>query len=129
MKLPRLLLFGFLVLVGASCQSTSRNQDLPGLNQSFTEMVAPVYRFSLMASGGIDLFYCSLSFRAKNGRFPNDYTELSEFVKQSNGYLVLSQHERVELRPLPGDGLEIRYVRPGRTNEMKIMLGGPDEKK
>lgn len=117
------------MLVEASCSSTTKNRDLFGMGQTFTETMASVYRLSLLASGGIDLFYCSLSFRIKNDRFPNDYAELSEFVKQSNGYLVLGQYERVELKRLPGDVLEICYVRPGRTNEMKITLGGPVEKK
>ena len=88
-----------------------------------------MYDISLLRSGAIDVLYCSVSFRHKNDRWPNDYAELSAFVNQSNGYLMLGEYERVDLRPLPHDGLEICYVRPGHTNEMKLTLGGPGEKK
>lgn len=98
------------------------------MGKMFTTAMEPIYNIRLMSSGTIDVIYCSASFHNKNGRFPSNYAELSEFVTQSNGYLAIGPYERVELKPLPEDGLEICYVRPGRTNELRITLGGASGK-
>ena len=87
-----------------------------------TEPLSPLYEMSMLRSGAIDLLYCLGSFHNKKGRVPKDYAELSTFVAESDGYLVLAKYERVDFSPLPNDGLEVRYVRPGRTNEMKFTL-------
>ena len=76
-----------------------------------------------------DLIYCSGSFRKKTERWPKDYAELSEFVEHSNGYLWLGTYERVNLRQLPEDLLEIRFVPHGTTNEMKMRLKGKSQGK
>ena len=106
------------------CSSSSRKNDTFGteFRKAVTEPFAPLYDLSMMGSGAVDLLYCSTSFHRKNGRWPDNYEELSDYVKQSNGYLALGQYERVTLNPTPNDGLEVRYVRPGHTNEMKFTL-------
>ena len=71
----------------------------------------------------MDLLYCSTSFRHKNGRWPVDYSELSTFVEHSDGYLRLGDYERVILKPIPDDRLEVCFVRTGQTNEMKFTVG------
>jgi len=81
---------------------------------------APIYHTTALTA--TDVLYCSASFRNKNERWPKDYTELSEFVQQSNGYLWLRKYERVELTQLPEDVLQISFVRTGSTNEMKLRL-------
>ena len=69
-----------------------------------------------------DLLYSSESFRNKTGRWPKDYAELAEFVRQSDGYLSLRHYERVELTQLPEDVLQISFVPSGCTNEMKLKV-------
>jgi hypothetical protein len=81
---------------------------------------API--FAITALSATDLLYCCGSFRKKTERWPKDYTELSEFVEQSNGYLWLRDYERVNLTHLPEDVLEISFVPRGGTNEMKLRL-------
>lgn len=129
MKVFRLLGTGLIFLTFASCCQTPKDRDPFGVRQLVTATMEPIYRMGLFSSGAIDLFYCSASFRSKHGRFPEDFAELTEYVQQSNGYLVLGQYERVNLKLLPADELEIRYVRVGQTNEMKLTMGGPEENK
>jgi len=129
MKHQHFLLLGILEILASSCSTTPKRDDAFGISKTFTEAFAPVYQISLLRRGALDVFYCSASFRHKNDRWPKDYAELSSFVKQSDGYLMLGEYERVDLSPMADDGLEIRYVRPGHTNEMKLTLGRPDEKK
>jgi hypothetical protein len=129
MKRWHILLFGMMAIIASSCRTAPKKDDPFGISKVFTEAVAPIYEISLLRSGAIDVFYCSASFRHKNDRWPKDYAELSAFVKQSNDYLMLGEYERVDLRPLPEDGLEICYVRPGHTNETKLTLRGTAEKK
>jgi hypothetical protein len=83
---------------------------------------APIYGLNALAAA--DLVYCSESFRKKTDHWPTDYAELSEFVRQSNGYLWLGTYERVDLARLEGDVLQINFVPQGSTNEMKLRLGG-----
>ena len=74
-----------------------------------------------------DLIYCSRSFRIKTQRWPKDYAELSEFVRQSDGYLWLGNYQRVKFTPLPEDVLQVSFVPSGSTNKMKIRLNlGPN---
>ena len=131
MRLSLIFLLTLSVVFVSGCTSTRKQNDEFGtaLYKAFTEPFAPIYDISMMRSGAIDLLYCSGSFRHKHGRWPNDYTELSEFVKQSDGYLVIGEYERVALKPLPNDGLEVCYVRPGHTNEIKFTLGDVLQKK
>ena len=129
MKFRHLLSFGLAAMLVSCCSTAARKEAPLAINKMFTEAFAPIYAISLFRSGAIDIFYCSASFRHKNDRWPKDYAELSAFVKQSDGYLMLGEYERVDLRPLVNDGLEIRYVRPGHTNEMKLTLDGPGETK
>ena len=68
-------------------------------------------------------------FVTKTTDGPGTTRSWQPFVKQSDGYLMLGEYERVDLRPLPNDGLEICYVRPGHTNQMKLTLRGPAERK
>ncbi len=129
MKRRHFLLFGMMAILSSSCSTTPKSDDALAISKIFTEAFAPIYDISLLGSGAIDVLYCTSSFRHKHDRWPKDYAELSAFVKQSDGYLMLGEYERVDLRPLPNDGLEIGYIRPGHTNETKLTLSGSVEKK
>lgn len=128
MKTLRPLAIGIIPLILFASCATSRKGSLSGMTDSVSSLGAEIMenlsRIPLLTSGGLDLFYCAASFQNKRGRFPEDFAELQEFIRQSDGYLALGQYERVVFQPLPQDGLEIRYVRTGRTNEMKFTLGG-----
>jgi hypothetical protein len=131
MRARYLLLLALTMSFLPSCTTAPTRNDQLGadLTKALAEPFALFYETSMIRSGAIDLLYCSASFHNKQGRWPNNYTELSEFVKQSDGYLVLGEYERVRLNPMPNDGLEVRYVRPGRTIENKFTLGEFGEKK
>ena len=86
----------------------------------FSDPLIPFYDFYLLKSGAIDLLYCSASFAQKNERWPTNYADLSAYVKASNGCLFLTEYERVDFVDLPYDAIEIRFVRPGSTNETKF---------
>ena len=129
MRTLHILLVGLVAALLSSCSTAPEKNGGPTLNQALNEAFAPLYEISLVESGALDLVYCSVSFRNKNDRWPKDYAELSAFVKESNGYLTLGEFERVDVRPLPDDRFEIRCVRLGHTNEVKLTLGGPVDKK
>lgn len=129
MKRRHCLLLGMMAILSSSCTTTPKNGAPLAISKIFTEAFPPICDISLLRSGAIDVLYCTASFRHKHDRWPKDYAELSAFVKQTDGYLVLGEYERVDLRPLPNDGLEIGYIRLGHTNEMKLTLSGPPEKK
>jgi hypothetical protein len=129
MKHLHFLLLGVVAIFAWSCSTAPTKDEQLAIRKMFTEPLAPIYDISMLRSGAVDLLYCSGSFRHKNGRWPTDYSELSTFVKQSDGYLMLGEYERVDLKPLPNDGFEIGYIRLGHTNEMKFTLSGPAEAK
>lgn len=129
MKHSHIVWLGLVAIFASSCSTTTTKNDQLTISKAFTEAFAPVFDISILQSGAIDIVYCSASFRGKNDRWPKDYDELSAFVKQSDGYLMLGEHDRVDLKPLPNDSLEIGYIRPGQTNEMKITLSSSDDKK
>lgn len=87
------------------------------------ELLTPFYSIPMLATRGYDILYCSAAFRRKHERWPQDYPELSEFVRQSDGYLMLGNYERVDLGQLPDNVFQIAYVPQGMTNEFKIRLG------
>jgi hypothetical protein len=115
-------------LTGCTTVRTSDDQ-FPFVAAAKAFELSPYYVVSTLQSGSIGLLYCSASFHHKNGRWPSDYAELSNFVDQSAGYLVLGDYERVDLKSLPNDGFEVRYVRPGQTNEHKFTILTPHETK
>ena len=129
MKYQCLLSLGLVTFLLSSCRTTPKPVEQFPVNKVLSEVFAPIYEMSMVQSGAIDIFYCSVSFRHKNNRWPNDYNELLAFVNKSDGYLMLGEYARVDLKPLPEDDLEICYVRPGQTNQMKLKLGGPGRKK
>ena len=77
----------------------------------------------MLKHGSLDLLYDTASFRIRNGRWPADYPELTNFVNSSGGYLWIGRYETVEFRSLTNDNLEISYMRPGQTNASKITFG------
>jgi hypothetical protein len=97
--------------------------------ERIVERFTPVYDLYMLQSGPLDLLYCTLSFAGKNMRWPTNHAELSAFVRQSDGYLMLGEYERVSFTPLPDHRLELRYVRPGHTNEMKLTFGNSSANK
>jgi hypothetical protein len=112
-----------LSLVSGCTTPSKTNDNLDSFLSSMISRNAPMFDVLMLKHGSIDLLYDCTSFRHKNGRWPNDYAELSTFVKQSNGYLTLGEYELVELRPLADGSLEVCYVRHGQTEETKFTLG------
>ena len=131
MKFRPVLLAALAVAILCGCTNTPRKdaQLQRTLARAFTEPFAPLYDVSMLRSGAVDLLYCSASFRHKRGRWPVDFSELSEFAKESDGYLMLGEYERVLLKPLPADEMEVCYVRARQTNEMKFTIENAFEKK
>jgi hypothetical protein len=119
--------------MNAMNRSTSTNRsntaNLGDLQKIFAPFLDPFSEIVVMRSGVIDLLYCCESFRVKNNRWPANYAELLEYVKQSNGYLLLKEYEGVVMTPLPDDRLQVRYVRPGSTNESTLTLLSATDKK
>ncbi len=104
----------------AGCSSEQK------LNQGMGTALAPFYHYPMVGSGGYDLLFCSGAFRRRNERWPKDYSELTQFVDESGGYLALGKYERVEFTPLPNDGVQIAFVPYGLTNELKFSVApGP----
>src|SRR3954471_23724726 len=110
-------LFGIFTLLVSGCSTTPMKDD-QSIFKGFTQAFAPIYDISLMETGALDILYCTASFTKKYDRLPQDYAELLAFVKQSDGYLIIGEYERVDLKPVPNDGLQICYVKFGQTNEM-----------
>jgi hypothetical protein len=101
-------------------------QDSREFGKGFGDAVAP--SFQKMAegwSGGFELAYTAKAFRRMNGRWPKDYTELSAFVQQSQGFLELEEYDRVDFTQLPDDKLEVAFLSPGKTNRVSFTLEAP----
>jgi hypothetical protein len=92
------------------------------LSRLIAQTSSPFLDIAVLQYGRVYLLYPIVSFQLKNGRWPKDYAELTDFVQRSDGYLMLGQYERVDFSPLPKDGLEVHYVPKGRTNEVKFTL-------
>ena len=87
------------------------------------QITSPLYGVFKLDSGGFPLLYCIESFYRKHNAWPKDHTELSTFVQQSNGYLMLSNYyDRVDFKLLPDDGLQVFYVCSGDTNTVEFKL-------
>jgi hypothetical protein len=108
---------GTPVTVGTTSKSTAPLRPL-------TEALDTLLTLPLILNKNFDLLYCLSSFRQKNGRWPNDATELLAYVEKSNGYLFLEKLDKITCTPLTNDVVEVTYLRPGRTNEIKFTLGG-----
>jgi len=80
---------------------------------------------TVLNSGVSDIAFCSGSFYNKNGRWPTNYVELASFVKNSDGYLMMSDHKYIQLEPGPSNQLEIGYSPFGMTNSARLILRGP----
>ena len=119
----RILFAGLIAGLMSGCSTTPAKNDPQAFGKTLAQIFAPFFDIVMIRSGAIDLIYCANSFRHKNERWPKDYAELSDFVQQSNGYLMLGEYERVELKQLPDDKLEVHYVPHGHTNETKFILG------
>jgi len=124
----RKLSFALLLLAGLlSACKTSSPENKAELEQAVGSLYgatfAPFADMFMLTHGSLDLLYNSASFRNRNGRWPADYTELRDFVHSSGGYLWLGTYERVELRSMTNDCLEISYTRPGQKKETKITVG------
>ena len=57
-----------------------------------------------------DLTYATLAFYRKNERWPKDYSELSGFVAQSEGLLVLKKHEQVNFSESHERVLRVSFI-------------------
>jgi hypothetical protein len=73
-----------------------------------------------------DLGYAAKAFWRKNDRWPTDYVELSTFVEQTDGLLVLGQYDRVDFSELSEGRLGVAFVPQGQTNQWKFILSSKD---
>lgn len=90
--------------------------------RAMAESNPQLYDLPLLSSGSLGLLYTTASFANKNGRWPNDYAELTNYVQQSNGYLILDDYQAVKFATQTNGGLEVRFISPGQTNETKFKL-------
>ena len=125
MRLRQIAMLTTALSLVSGCTTPSKTNDNldSALSSMYSRTYAPIFDVFMLKYGSTDLLYDCTSFRRKNGRWPNDYAELSTLVKQSDGYLTLGEYERVDMRPLADGSLEVCYVRPGQTNETKFTLG------
>jgi len=77
-------------------------------------------------NGSQELAYATAAFQRKNGRWPKDYAELSNFVAHSDGFLVLSQYDRVDFSERPQGRLLIAFVPHGQTNQVSFTFSPKD---
>jgi outer membrane murein-binding lipoprotein Lpp len=113
--LPGGLLVGILVITG--CVSQRKTNEF---SQSLAETIAaPFNALSRQISGAQDLAYATAAFHRKNKRWPKDYSEMLEFVEQSDGYLQLQDYERIDFIESAAGGLSINYVLSGLTNTIE----------
>jgi len=117
-----LLLMGLL----SGCRTSSPDEQKKleaGVGSLYGATFAPFGDMFMLKHGSLDLLYDTASFRIRNGRWPADYPELTNFVNSSSGYLWIGRYKTVEFKSLTNDNLEISYIRPGQTNESKITIG------
>lgn len=74
------------VLLGVCAVSGCCTSDNAG-RESSDSFTAALATLSRQFSGAQDISYATAAFKRKNGRWPNDYAELTNFVNQSDGYL------------------------------------------
>jgi hypothetical protein len=125
MNKPTLL---FLLSAGllSGCRTSSPHEKAQlslAAGSLYGATFAPIADMFMLKNGSLDLLYITASFRNRNGRWPTDYTELTNFVHSSGGYLWLGVYETVEFRSLTNDCLEVSYRRPGQQKEMKVTFG------
>lgn len=130
MKLYHILLLGVVIGATPAC----RTEPVPTQTDPHAiELLAARMHIGILdfiaPRAAFDVVYCSSSFLNKNGRWPNNFAELSSFIEQSNGYLFLSNYGQVNLNPRPDDSLEIIYLKPGQTNEHRFILPRPLDRK
>ena len=122
LSIASLLLLG--LLSGCRSSSPEKKTDLePALGSVYGATFAPLGDMFMLKHGTLDLLYDTASFRNRNGRWPENYTELTNFVNSSGGYLWIGRYKSVDIRSLTNDNLEISYIRPGQTNASKITIG------
>ena len=103
------VLLGVCVVAGC-CTSDNGGREL---SDSFTAALATLSR---QFSGAQDVSYATAAFKRKNGRWPNDYAELTNFVNQSEGYLQLADYDQVRFTKMGEGDLTIECIGQGRTN-------------
>src|SRR6266436_5331107 len=115
MRLRQIAMLTTALSLVSGCTTPSKTNDNldSALSSMYSRTHAPIFDVFMLKYGSTDLLYDCTSFRRKNGRWPNDYAELSTLV----------EYERVDMRPLADGSLEVCYVRPGQTNETKFTLG------
>ena len=89
-------------------------------DQVFQTFTTPFKAVAQSLRGCQDVAYAAHAFRRKNNRWPQDFSELSTFVEQSNGFLILGEYDRVDLTNLPNDELEITCVVSGRFAHLTL---------
>ena len=62
-------------------------------DQLFQTFTTPFKTYQSL-QGSQDLAYAAHAFRRKNNRWPQDFSELSTFVEQSNGFLILGEYDQ-----------------------------------
>lgn len=122
LSIVSVLLMGLL----SGCRTSSPKEGTnlqPLVETLYSSALAPFQDMFVLKHGSLDLLYDTTSFRNRNGRWPEDYPELTNFVNSSGGYLWIGSYKTVEFRSLTNDYLEIAFVRLGQTNKTKITIG------
>jgi hypothetical protein len=124
--------FSVLVLILCCCSccstpTTKKQQPPANLNELLDQITAsfPFPMLSLISAGGGDVVYCTASFRMKRGRWPTDYEELKSYVQHSDGYLLLAEHQNVQMATNDNGGLQLTFKSANTTITHTITLPAP----
>jgi hypothetical protein len=104
---------GLLTFTGCICSQTSNALT----EVLITKIVAPP----------LELSVSTMAFQRKNGRWPNDYTELRSFAASESGS-ALTNYDRVDFTQKADGSLEVYAVAPGMTNQMTLRLTEASQK-
>jgi len=120
------------IMAGNMVNQTGKHRSDPAdtaaadkLWRSMAESNPQFYDLPLLGNGSLGLIYTTLSFENKIGRWPNDYAELTNYIQQSNGYLLPGDYQQVKFEAKTNGDLKVRFISPGQTNETIFKLLPP----
>ncbi|MDB6057648.1 MAG: hypothetical protein JWO95_1492 [Verrucomicrobiales bacterium] len=99
------------------------HRDAEHFNQGIAQaFAAPFDTLAIAVSQGNDLAYATAAYQRKNARWPNDYSELTNFVAKSDGYLILKRYEEVNFSQETNGAIHIVFLPLGKTNKATFTL-------
>jgi hypothetical protein len=120
MQSKRSILLIFTMVIFVACISKREQADV---NKALSEVFfTPFNDLAVQITGGTDLAYATAAFQRKNGRWPTNQTELTNFVAKSDGYLVIREYDSIDFANQTNGAVRIGFVPHGRTNEQHLTV-------